>query len=101
MTELDAAAKDFAISHKMDLREPTLITHTIELMEDAFKAGSKYGSENIKIDFERLLKELMDRDLLKNWYYNGKYHYEFKEITSVVPLNDIPWDYKEDENGKH
>ena len=96
MTELEAAAKDFAMSHKMELDEPTVITHTIDLMVDAFKAGSKYGAENIKIDFERLLKELMDRNLLKCWYYNGKYHYEFKDVVSDVPLNDIPWDYKED-----
>jgi len=69
----------------------------------AFTLGYKCGhkTSDIKIDFERLLKELMDRNLLKNWYYNGKYHYEFKEITSDVPLNDIPWDYKEDANVKH
>ena len=41
MTELEAQAKDFAISHKMNLSEPTVIAHTIELMEEAYIAGAK------------------------------------------------------------
>ena len=41
MTELEAQAKDFAISHKMHLSEPTVIAHTIELMEEAYIAGAK------------------------------------------------------------
>lgn len=90
----DEAEKEF---HSLSLEEKEKL---VTIMQ-AFTLGYKCGSKNTKIDFERLLKELMDRDLLKNWYYNGKYHYEFKEITSDVPLNDIPWDYKEDANVKH
>jgi len=90
----DEAEKKF---HSLSLKEKEKLVSILQ----AFTLGYKCGSENIKIDIERLLKELMDRNLLKNWYYNGKYHYEFKEITSDVPLNDIPWDYKEDANVKH
>lgn len=42
MAECEAAAKDFAMSHKMNLEEPTIITHTIDLMIDAFKAGAEF-----------------------------------------------------------
>ena len=42
MSELEAAAKDFAMSHKMELDEPTVIAHTIDLMVDAFMAGAEF-----------------------------------------------------------
>jgi len=42
MAECEAAAKDFAMSHKMNIDEPALITHTIDLMVDAFKAGAEF-----------------------------------------------------------
>lgn len=45
MTEVEAQAKDFAMSHKMNLAEPTVIAHTIELMEDAYIAGYNAGKK--------------------------------------------------------
>lgn len=41
MTELEAQAKDYAMSRKLNLSEPTDITHVIELIEKAYIAGSK------------------------------------------------------------
>lgn len=41
MTELEAQAKDYAMSRKLNLSEPTDITHVIELLEKAYIAGSK------------------------------------------------------------
>ena len=36
MTELEAQAKDYAMSRKLNLSEPTDITHIIELIEKAY-----------------------------------------------------------------
>jgi hypothetical protein len=41
MTELEAQAKDYAMSRKLNLSEPTDITHVIELIEKAYIEGSK------------------------------------------------------------
>ena len=41
MTELEAQAKDYAMSRKLNLSEPTDITHVIELIEKAYISGSK------------------------------------------------------------
>ena len=41
MTNLEAQAKDYAMSRKLNLSEPTDITHVIELIEKAYIAGSK------------------------------------------------------------
>jgi hypothetical protein len=43
---------------------------------DIFCAGLKAGEETSKknISTEDMLKELLDRKVIKSWYYNGKYH---------------------------
>lgn len=41
MTDLEAQAKDYAMSRKMNLSEPADITHVISLIETAYIAGSK------------------------------------------------------------
>lgn len=41
MTELEAQAKDYAMSRKLNLSEPADITHVIELIEKAYIEGSK------------------------------------------------------------
>lgn len=48
MTELEAQAKDYAMSRKLNLSEPTDITHVIELIEKAYIAGSKGRWHNLK-----------------------------------------------------
>lgn len=58
MTELEAAAKDFAMSHKMNLDEPTIITHTIDLMVDAFKAGAKWVVNLVEKETEDVCQKM-------------------------------------------
>lgn len=41
MTDLEAQAKDYAMSRKLNLSEPTDITHVIGLIEDAYISGAK------------------------------------------------------------
>ena len=41
MTNLEAQAKDYAMSRKLNLSEPTDITHVIGLLENAYIAGAK------------------------------------------------------------
>lgn len=37
------------------------------------------NTDKIKMSFETLLTELIDRKIIKGWYYNGNYHWEYKE----------------------
>ena len=46
MTELEAQAKDYAMSRKLNLSEPTDITHVIELI-DLFYIGVPRGNGTI------------------------------------------------------
>ena len=48
MTELEAQAKDYAMSRKLNLSEPTDITHVISLIEKAYIAGAKGIWHNLK-----------------------------------------------------
>lgn len=48
MTELEAQAKDYAMSRKLNLSEPTDITHVISLIEKAYIAGAKGICHNLK-----------------------------------------------------
>ena len=93
MTELEAQAKDFAISHKMNLLEPTVIAHTIELMEEAYIAGADY-IKNKRLeedDSDSLLVKLKQKNLIKTWNYEGShYHYEIEIISDIEP-DEIPW----------
>ena len=50
MTDLVAQAKDYAMSRKLNLSEPTDITHVIGLIEDAYIVGAKGNWHNIKKD---------------------------------------------------
>jgi hypothetical protein len=45
-------------------------------LKQAFLAGLKAGEEMSKknISTEDMLKELLDRKVIRSWYYNGKYH---------------------------
>lgn len=61
----------------------------------AFTLGYICRNKSLGKQMESLLKELKDKDLIKSWYYNGHYHYQF-EIESETPPDDIPWDYGEE-----
>ena len=83
MTELEAQAKDFAISHKMNLSEPTVIAHTIELMEEAYIAGAK-GNGVVWHDLRKDPKDLPKDEeevLVCMWdsYYIGYYSQDTEE----------------------
>jgi len=38
----------------------------------------------VRQKFERYLYKLMDKGLLKDWYYNGEYHVQFKDVKDLV-----------------
>ena len=48
MTELQAQAKDYAMSRKLNLSEPTDITHVIGLLENAYIAGAEPREKRIE-----------------------------------------------------
>lgn len=47
MIELQAQAKDYAMSRKLNLSEPTDITHVIGLLENAYIAGAEPREKRI------------------------------------------------------
>ncbi len=70
MTELEAQAKDYAMSRKLNLSEPTDITHVIGLIEKAYIAGSKGQWHDLRKDPDDLPNEPNEKmSVNETWVY--------------------------------
>lgn len=59
-----------------------LLKKDYEILQNNFNEELK-KSDDLKKQFETLLKKLLDLKLIKSWFYNGGFNYEFAEDTTT------------------
>ena len=93
MTELEAQAKDYAMSRKLNLSEPTDITHVIELIEKAYIAGSKGQWHDLRknpADLPDLQNKtyskvvITDKGSIAYYDYGDGFWYDFQDDYEIM-----------------
>ena len=103
MTELEAQAKDYAMSRKMNLSEPADITHVISLIENAYIAGAKGVWHDLRknpADLPAVWKGTLSEKVIINTgsvaYYDYNdglwydWNYDFEIEDEVIGWCDYP-----------